>query len=123
MRSRLVPAPSFAIWPLAPGDRPRAQPLPPGADRAAPRGTGLVASRRTSGCPTGRQEGGAQEGQGGAALVTDAIEIGAQRMVGEVVFPEAGSQELDLQRGMRIDALEHIHQIDVGSDAVQATGG
>lgn len=51
------------------------------------------------------------------------IEIGAQRLVGEVFFPQPRREELDLQRRMRIDALQHIDQIAIGIDAVQATRG
>jgi hypothetical protein len=55
------------------------------------------------------------------ALLKGAIEVGAQRVVGEVLLPQARREELDLKGGMGIDALQHIHQIDVGIDAVQAT--
>ncbi len=57
------------------------------------------------------------------ALLTDAIEIRPQGLRGEVLFPQAGREELHLKGGMGIDALEHIHQIDIGIDALQATGG
>ena len=50
-----------------------------------------------------------------------AIEVGAQRVIGEVLFPQTGCEEVDLKRGMGIDALEHIDQIDVGIDALQPT--
>ena len=61
-----------------------------------------------------------RDGQG-TALLTDAIEVGAQRVVCEVLLPQAGREELDFQGGMGIDALEHIDQIDVGIDALQTT--
>jgi hypothetical protein len=54
-------------------------------------------------------------------LLTDAIEIGAQGMVGEVLLPQTGRQELDFQRGMSIDALQYIHQVDIRIDALQPT--
>ena len=44
-------------------------------------------------------------------------------MVGEVLFPQARREKVDLQGGMGIDALEHIDQIDIGIDALEATGG
>ena len=44
-------------------------------------------------------------------------------MLGEVLLPQAGREELDLKRGMGIDALQHIDQVDVGIDALEATGG
>ena len=39
-----------------------------------------------------------------------------------MLLPEARGQEMDLKGGMGVDALEHIDQIAVGLDAVQATG-
>lgn len=52
------------------------------------------------------------------ALLTEAIEIRAQRIVGEVLFPQAWGEELHLKGGMSIDALEDIDEIDVGIDAL-----
>jgi hypothetical protein len=40
----------------------------------------------------------------------------------EVLFPQAGREEVDLQGGRGIDALEHLHEIAVGSHALQTTG-
>jgi len=37
--------------------------------------------------------------------LTKAIKIGAQGLIGEVLLPQARDQEVDLQRGMGIDAL------------------
>ena len=56
------------------------------------------------------------------ALVRGALEIRAQRLRGEVLFPQARREELDLQGRVGIDALEHMHQIDLRIDAVQTTG-
>jgi hypothetical protein len=39
-------------------------------------------------------------------------EIRAQRSCGEVAFPQAGRQQMHLEGGMGIDALEHINKID-----------
>ena len=58
----------------------------------------------------------------GTVLLTDAIEIGAQGVVREVLFPQAWGEEVDLQGGMGIDALPDIDQIDIGIDALEATG-
>ena len=44
-------------------------------------------------------------------------------MVREVLFPQARGEELDLKGGMGIDALEDIDEIDIGIDALEATGG
>ena len=49
---------------------------------------------------------GSVRGMGqGAALLTDAIEVGAQRVVREVLLPQAGRQELHFEGRMRIHAL------------------
>jgi hypothetical protein len=48
-----------------------------------------------------------------ATLLTAAIEIRAQRVLREVLFPEAGGQEMDVEGRMGIDALEHIGEVDV----------
>jgi hypothetical protein len=44
-------------------------------------------------------------------------------MRGEVLFPQPGREELNLQGRMGIDALEHIDEVDIGIDALEATGG
>ena len=59
----------------------------------------------------------------GRALLTATIEIRAERLRGEVLFPQAWREELNLQGRMGIDALEHIDEVDIGIDALQATGG
>jgi hypothetical protein len=41
-------------------------------------------------------------------------------MVSEVLFPEAGRQEMDLEGGMSIDALEDIYKGDIGMRILQA---
>ena len=55
--------------------------------------------------------------------MTDAIKIRAQGLLREVLFPQAGREEVDLKGGMGIDTLEHIHQIDIGIDALEPTRG
>jgi hypothetical protein len=50
--------------------------------------------------------------------LTDTVEIGAQGIVREELFPQAGGEELDLKGGMGIDALQHIHKIDIRIDAL-----
>ena len=42
-------------------------------------------------------------------------------MLSEVLFPQAGCEEMDVKGGMGIDPLEDIDQIDVGIDALEAT--
>ena len=65
---------------------------------------------------------GANRGKGyRAGLCTATSEIRTQGLCGEVRFPQAGCEQLDLQGGMSLDALQHIDQIDLGIDAVQAT--
>ena len=49
------------------------------------------------------------------------IEVGAQRVIGEVLFPQTGCEEVDLKRGMGIDALQHIDQIARGIDTLETT--
>jgi hypothetical protein len=44
-------------------------------------------------------------------------------MVGEVLFPPARREQMDLEGGMGINTLEHVHEIDIRIDALQATGG
>ena len=51
-------------------------------------------------------------------LLTDTVEIGAQGIVREELFPQAGGEELDLKGGMGIDTLEDIDQVDIGIDAL-----
>ena len=52
------------------------------------------------------------------ALLTDAIEIRPQGLLGEVLFPQAGREEVpNFKGGLRIHALQHIHQIAIGIDA------
>jgi hypothetical protein len=41
----------------------------------------------------------------GTALLRGAIEVGAQGVLGEVLFPQPGCEEVDFQGGMRIDTL------------------
>jgi len=39
--------------------------------------------------------------------LANAIKIGTQRIVGEVLFPEAGRQQVHLKGRMSVDSLEH----------------
>ena len=56
-----------------------------------------------------------------AALLTAAIEIRPQGLRGEALFPQARREELNFEGGMRIHALQHIDEIDIGIDTLQAT--
>jgi hypothetical protein len=42
-------------------------------------------------------------------------------VVGEVPFPQAGCEQVDLTSGVGINALEHVHEVDIRIDALQAT--
>jgi hypothetical protein len=53
--------------------------------------------------------------------VTAALEIGTERVVRKVLLPQAWDQKVNRAGGMRIDTWEHIDEIDVGSDTLQAT--
>jgi len=55
--------------------------------------------------------------------LTEPIEIGAQGSVREVLLPQPGCEEMDVKGGMGIDALEHIDEVDIGIDALQAARG
>ncbi len=44
-------------------------------------------------------------------------------MVGEVVFPQTQGQEMDVEGGMGIDALEHLYQVSTRIDSLYAAGG
>ena len=52
-------------------------------------------------------------------LPSDAVEIGAQRVGGEVLLPEARRELGDFGGGVAGDALEDVHQVVIGIDAVQ----
>src|SRR5690349_868834 len=45
-----------------------------------------------------------------SVLLTESIEVGAKRIIGEVLFPQARRQEMDVKGGMGIDALEHVNE-------------
>jgi hypothetical protein len=45
-------------------------------------------------------------------LVTEAVAIRTQGILCEVLFPEAQGQEMDVEGGMGIEALEHIDELD-----------
>jgi putative transposase len=42
-------------------------------------------------------------------------------MSGEVRLPQAGGEQVDLEGRMGIDALQHVHQIDIRVEALQPT--
>ena len=50
------------------------------------------------------------------------MQIGAQRIISEVLFPEARRQFGDTRGRMLPHALKHIDEIGVRIDAVQAAG-
>jgi hypothetical protein len=52
--------------------------------------------------------------------LTQAIEIRAERVGREVLFPEARGEEMDVEGGRGVDALQHVHAVDIGIDALQA---
>ena len=45
--------------------------------------------------------------------MTKAIEIGTKRSGCEVLFPQAGGEEIDVESGVGIDALEHVYEVDI----------
>ena len=47
------------------------------------------------------------------ALLTEAIEVRTEGILSEVLFPQAGREEMDVEGGMGIDPLEHIDEVDV----------
>jgi hypothetical protein len=50
--------------------------------------------------------------------LTAAVEIRTERMISEVLFPQAVDEQVHLKGAMSIDALEHIDQVDIRIDAV-----
>jgi hypothetical protein len=52
--------------------------------------------------------------------LTESVEIRAQGILREVLFPQPRREEMDVKGGMGIDALEHIDEIDVGINALEA---
>ena len=50
------------------------------------------------------------------------VEIGAQRIGGESLFPATRRQGFDLTRRMQGDALQYVDQVGVGIDLVQPAG-
>src|SRR5262245_7285032 len=44
-------------------------------------------------------------------------------MLGEVAFPQARRQEMDVKSGMGVDALEYIDEVDVRIHSLEATRG
>jgi hypothetical protein len=52
--------------------------------------------------------------------LTEAIEVRAERVLGEVLLPQVGGQKMDVEGGMGIDALEHADEIAIGIDALEA---
>ena len=59
----------------------------------------------------------------GAVLLTEAVEIGTQRVGGKVLFPQAWREEMDVEGRMGIEPLQHIDEVDVGINPLQATRG
>jgi hypothetical protein len=57
-----------------------------------------------------------------SALLGNVVEIGAQRVVREVLFPQARSKLCGTCRRMLTDSLQHIDQVSVGIDAVKTAG-
>ena len=47
----------------------------------------------------------------GKALLTEAIEIGTERLVSEVLLPEPRREEMDFKGRMGIDALQRVKKI------------
>ena len=50
------------------------------------------------------------------------VQVGAQRVVREVLLPQTRRELGDPGSGMQGDSLEHIDEVGVGIDAVQAAG-
>ena len=51
------------------------------------------------------------------------MEIGSKRIGREVLLPQPWGELRDIGGRVLADALEHIDQIGIGVDVVQATGG
>jgi hypothetical protein len=58
-----------------------------------------------------------------AASRTEPIKIRTQRMVGEVPLPQARRKQMHLKGRMDVNPLQHIHEVDIGIDALQAARG
>jgi hypothetical protein len=52
-------------------------------------------------------------------LLTEPIEVGAQRILSAVLCPEAGCQEMDLKGGVGIEALEPIDEVPIRIHSLQ----
>jgi hypothetical protein len=61
--------------------------------------------------------------RGRNGLASLAIQVGTQRIVGEVRFPQPRCQLVDIGVGMSGDALQDIGEIDRRVDVVQPAGG
>ena len=56
-------------------------------------------------------------------LLAQPSKIRAERRVSEVLLPQPGREEVDLEGGMGIDPLQHIHAIDIRVDPLQPARG
>jgi len=52
-------------------------------------------------------------------MAADAVQIGAQGVVGEVFFPQARSELVHILGGVCADPLENVHEVIVGIDALE----
>jgi hypothetical protein len=55
-------------------------------------------------------------------VVDSELEVGTECVAGEELFPASGGQLLDSTVGMDTDALQHVHEIRIRMDAVEAAG-
>ena len=51
------------------------------------------------------------------------LKIRTKRIGSKVLFPETGGEQVDLKGQMGVSPLEHIDEVDVGINVLQATGG
>ncbi len=58
----------------------------------------------------------------GVFLPPKHLEWGDHRVLREVFLPQSGSQQSHLAKGMRLNPLQHIHQIGIGVYPVKLTG-
>ena len=50
------------------------------------------------------------------------MQVGAQRVIGEVLLPQTWRELGDAGSGVLRDALKHIDEVGVGIDAMEAAG-
>jgi hypothetical protein len=53
----------------------------------------------------------------------DLVEVGAQRVGHEVLFPQTGREQMDLEGVMGIDPLQDIDEVDVRVNSLQPARG